>query len=145
MKYRTLVLTFVSVAALAAVSAQGPRSVWDGVYTPEQAALGEKVATARCVLCHGDRLTGGELAPALSGDVFSANWDGVVLTDLVDRIRKTMPVDAPGTLSRQQTVDIVAYILRLGEFPAGAAPLPTDAGVLAQIKFESIKPERQTP
>lgn len=116
--------------------------MWDGVYTTEQAVQGEKLATARCVLCHGDRLTGGELAPALSGDVFSANWDGVMLGDLVDRIRKTMPVDAPGTLSRQQTVDIVAYLLRLGEFPVGMTPLPTDGGILAQIRFESIKPQR---
>ena len=142
MKYAAFFPTYLVVAAFAAVSAQGPRSVWDGVYTAEQAMQGEKLATARCVLCHGDRLTGGELAPALSGDVFSANWDGVMLGDLVDRIRKTMPVDSPGTLSRQQTVDIVAYILSLGQFPAGAAPLPTDAGVLTQIKFESIKPQR---
>ncbi|MBI4888527.1 MAG: cytochrome c [Acidobacteria bacterium] len=131
----------VFAAAILAAAAE-PRSVWDGVYVAEQASRGEKLAAQRCVACHGDRLTGGELAPALTGDVFSANWDGVKLSDLADRIRTTMPQDRPGTLSRAQSADIIAYILSLAKMPAGDAPLAGDAGVLGEITFESIKPQR---
>ena len=120
----------------------GARSVWDAVYTTEQAQRGEALATGQCVACHGDRLSGGESAPALAGDLFSANWDGVMLSDLFDRIRTTMPLERPASLSRQQTADLLAYVLQVGTFPAGSTPLGTDAGTLGQIKFESIRPQR---
>ena len=100
------------------------------------------MAVERCVACHGDGLTGGELAPPLTGDVFNANWDGVMLSDLADRIRTTMPQDRPGSLSRQQSADIIAYLLSLAKFPSGDAPLASDATTLGEIKFESIKPQR---
>jgi hypothetical protein len=85
-------------------------------------------------------LRGGEAAPPLAGDQFNANWEGVILADLFDRIRTTMPLDKPGSLSRAQTADLVAYMLSLGKIPAGSAALPADAGVLGQIKFESNRP-----
>mgnify|MGYP001618076650 CR=1 FL=1 len=131
----------VGAAVVAAAAAQGaPRSVWDGVYTTEQMQRGDKLAAEHCVACHGDRLIGGESAPPLAGDVFNANWDGVMLIDLFDRVRMTMPLDKPGSLSRQQTTDLLAYMLSLGTFPNGRVAL--DAGLVGQIKFESFRPER---
>jgi mono/diheme cytochrome c family protein len=128
-------------AALGIGVAQGaPRSVWEGVYIVEQARKGEGLSAAQCVSCHGDGLRGGEAAPPLAGDQFNANWEGVILADLFDRIRTTMPLDKPGSLSRAQTADLVAYMLSLGKIPAGSAALPADAGVLGQIKFESNRP-----
>jgi mono/diheme cytochrome c family protein len=114
--------------------------VWDGVYTVEQARRGGALATDKCVACHGDRLAGGESAPPLAGDLFNATWEGVVLSDLFDRIRMTMPLESPGSLSRQQTADIVAYMLSLGSFPPGTSAMATEAGVLGQIKFISNRP-----
>jgi mono/diheme cytochrome c family protein len=118
------------------------RSVWDGVYSQEQARRGERLAVEQCVSCHGDRLTGGESAPPLAGELFNSTWEGVPLSELADRIRTTMPQDKPSSLSRQQTADVVAYMLNLGTFPAGSSPLGTESSVLAQIKFESIRPQR---
>ena len=127
---------------LVLAAAQAPRrSVWDNVYTVEQASKGEALATAQCVVCHGDRLTGGESAPPLTGDLFNSTWEGVLLSDLADRIRTTMPIDKPGTLSRQQTADLLAYMLSLSKIPAGAMPLPADAGALAQITYRSYPPQ----
>ena len=114
--------------------------MWDGVYTAEQARRGGMLAADRCVACHGDRLAGGESAPPLAGDQFNATWEGVMLSDLFDRIRMTMPLESPGSLSRQQTADILAYMLSVGSFPAGTA-MATDAGVLGQIKFRSNRPQ----
>jgi mono/diheme cytochrome c family protein len=132
----------VVLFAAGAGKAQQPRSIWDGIYTAEQAKRGERLAVEQCVSCHGDRLSGGESAPALAGDVFNSTWEGVPLSDLADRIRTTMPQDNPSSLSRQQTADIVAYMLDLGTFPAGSSPLGTESAMLAQIKFESIRPQR---
>jgi mono/diheme cytochrome c family protein len=114
--------------------------VWDGVYTEAQAVRGEKASGAQCASCHGQTLTGAEAAPALTGDVFNANWEGVPLGDLFERIRVSMPLDAPGTLSRQQTADVIAYMLKVGKFPAGGAELPTEAAALAQVTFVSNRP-----
>ena len=127
------------LVSLAAGQAQ--RSVWDGVYTVEQAKKGEALATSQCVSCHGAGLRGGEAAPPLTGDLFNSTWEGVLLSDLADRIRTTMPIDRPGTLSRPQTADVLAYMLSLSKIPAGTLPLPADAGALAQIAYRSYPPQ----
>lgn len=130
------------LASTLAVSAGqgGAQSVWDGVYTEAQAVRGEKVSIAQCARCHGQTLTGAEAAPALWGDSFNANWDGVPLADLAERIRVSMPLDMPGDLSRQQTVDVVAYMLKLGKMPTGKTELMTDPGALGQITFVGSRP-----
>jgi mono/diheme cytochrome c family protein len=86
-------------------SAQAPQTVWDGVYAREQAELGEKVSRQECGRCHGDDLTGFESAPALTGPSFAATWDGVPLSDLLERMRVSMPQDKPGSLSRMQKTE----------------------------------------
>ena len=137
---RWLSLCIVGIAAgVGAVSTQ-TRSVWDGVYTEEQAARGEKVSAAQCARCHGQTLTGAEAAPGLVGDVFNANWEGVPLGDLFERIRVSMPLDTPGTLSRQQNADVIAYMLKLGKRPAGSIELPPDVAALGQITYLSNQP-----
>src|SRR5436309_5117858 len=68
-------------------SEQTSRSVWDGVYTEEQSRRGETLSRKECATCHGVGLTGGEAAPALSGDAFLSNWNGLTVGDLFDRIR----------------------------------------------------------
>ena len=66
----------------------------------------------------------------------------VLLSDLSDRIRTTLPLDKPGTLSRQQAGDVLAYMLSLSKIPAGTTPLPADALALGQIKYVSYPPQR---
>lgn len=134
-------LTAFVLVGSAAIAGQGAaRTVWDGVYSEEQALRGERLYVARCSGCHGATLLGGE-APALVGPLFAANWEGAPLVDLFDRTRTTMPQDGPGTLSRQQTADLLAYMLMAGKFPVSGTPLGTDSGALAQITFVSIRPQ----
>jgi cytochrome c len=80
------------------------------------------------------------MTPPLTGGSFMANWDGVSLGDLADRVRNTMPLNAPGSLSRQDTTDIVAYVLRFNQFPAGKEELPREVPVLKQILFKASRP-----
>ncbi|HKW33028.1 MAG TPA: cytochrome c [Candidatus Acidoferrum sp.] len=116
------------------------RSVWDGVYTEEQAKRGESVYKKECVACHGEMLTGGESAPPLAGGAFQANWNGLTLGDLFDRIRKTMPQSKPGSLTRQQGSDVLAFMLNMNKFPAGKAELYRQSEMLKEIRFETKKP-----
>src|SRR5581483_1871041 len=95
------------------------RSVWDGVYTDEQAKRGEPLYHDKCAACHGDKLTGGESAPPLAGGPFLSNWNGLTLDVLFERIRASMPSDNPARVGRQPKADILAYILTMNNFPPG--------------------------
>jgi mono/diheme cytochrome c family protein len=120
--------------------AQPPRTTWSGVYSVGQAQRGDAIFADHCASCHGTDLSGGGFTPALVGTAFTANWDNLTLDDLLDRIRTTMPQDKPGTLSRQQNTDLVAFILNKGGFPAGDAELPYQAELQKQIVFTATKP-----
>ncbi len=145
MRNHAAVLVFAVLAApLCMLRAQAPaaesRSVWDGVYTEDQAKRGEVIYRKECAACHGDMLTGGESAPPLTGGAFLANWNGLTMGDLFDRIRKTMPQTNPGRLTRQQDADILAFMLSANKFPAGKTELYRQSEMLKEIRFESAKP-----
>jgi mono/diheme cytochrome c family protein len=138
MKPAVYILLF---ACLVSLFAQPTASVWDGVYTSEQAGRGKPVYVKECAACHGDTLGGGEEAPPLTGSAFMANWSGLTVGDLFERIRLSMPEGRPGALSRQQNADILAYILNVNQFPAGKTELQRDTDRLKQIRFLAEKPE----
>jgi S-disulfanyl-L-cysteine oxidoreductase SoxD len=150
MKIRFAAVALIPLATIvllrATVHAQPPtKSVWDGVYTDEQATRGKGLYAEQCASCHGSELTGGEMAPPLAGGEFMAGWDGLTVGDLFERIRISMPQNAPGTLSGQQNADILSFILSADKFPAGTSELPKEAGILKQIKFEAKKSAAPQP
>ncbi len=120
----------------ALLAAQAPRSVWDGVYTADQARRGSELYASYCVSCHGTALGGGESAPPLTGGEFLSNWSGLTVGDLFERIRISMPADRPGRLTREQNSDIVAFLLSVSEFPAGKSELERQTEALKQIRIE---------
>ena len=122
------------------VGAQDTKTQWDGVYTAEQAGRGEDLYGSKCGGCHGAELNGGELAPSLTGGVFVGNWSDLTLSDLAERIRTSMPQNNPGSLSREQTADIVAFLLQKGNYPVGMQELPAADALLKTIKFVQNKP-----
>lgn len=129
-----------AVIALSALAQEATHSVWDGVYTDEQAKRGEALYNRECASCHGDLLTGGESAPPLVGGEFLANWNGLTVGDLFERIRKTMPMNKPGKLTREVNADIVAYLLSFNKFPAGKTELSHNTEFLKQIRIDAEKP-----
>ncbi len=124
----------------AAVVAQTNRSVWDGVYTEEQAKRGESLFDKECAGCHGPGGAGGSMAPALVDAAFSANYDGQTVGDLFERNRTTMPVGREGQLSGQHVADITAFMLQCNKFPAGASELAAQTMMLRQIKYVAQRP-----
>ncbi len=136
------VVSALDAAVAGARAAQGAAktaSVWDGVYTEEQSRNGSEVSKASCVSCHGDELVGSDLAPALFGDDFKAAWNGKTAAELYEKIHTTMPADRIGTLKPQQSADLVAYIFKQNDFPAGTAALAPDQAALAAIVIRSRK------
>lgn len=121
--------------------AQTAASARDGVYTNDQASRGAAAYKQKCASCHGPALEGVGQFPPLSGDDFKANWSGKTLGDLFDEIQATMPADHPGTLSRQVNAQIIAFILKSNEFPAGKQALPADSDALKKISLDAGKPK----
>lgn len=116
-------------------------NIWQGVYTNNQAQRGSSIYTEQCVECHGAALQGVEMAPALTGLAFNSNWNGQTLGAMRERMN-TMPPTSPGRLSSSQTLDLIAYILSAGNFPAGNTELG-NSGELGQIYFSSRNPANQ--
>jgi len=133
-------LALIGFVALAAD--EGVRTTWDGVYTDDQAVRGRPLYNRECGSCHAETLTGGEMAPPLTGGDFLSNWDGLSAAELLDRMRNTMPLNKPKSLSRQTNVDILAYMLSVNKFPSGKTDLPADGEMLKQIRIQATKPEK---
>jgi mono/diheme cytochrome c family protein len=140
MSLRFVIVAAVGLAACVAVSAQGAKTQWDGVYTVEHAKRGEKLYAEKCSSCHGPDMNGGEMAPGLTGGEFTANWNDLSLGDLFERMRISMPQNAPGSLSRQDNADILSYMLNKGNYPPGNTELPTQTEALNGVKFMAVKP-----
>jgi len=118
--------------------AQGA-SLAAGVYTEEQSKRGVELYKAQCASCHGDDLKGNEIIPALTGDTFTGNWKGKTVGDLFEKINMTMPALDPGSLTPDQTSDLIAEILSVAKYPAGTTALPTSMDALQQIKIDAPK------
>jgi mono/diheme cytochrome c family protein len=141
-----------AVAALSAVTvvagisalyapayAQGPtKSIWDGVYTADQADKGKALFQENCSKCHGVTLDGNDEIPALKGSHFMADWESQTVTDLINRVHTTMPMDDPGKLSTPSATLVVAFLLQQNGMPAGSAELTE--GTAATARIDAVKP-----
>ena len=120
---------FVSVTVSGQVKSGNGKSVNEGVYTAAQAARGETAFEASCTACHD--------TSRFIGKDFLSTWTGKSLHVLFDHVHTTMPEDNPGSLKPQQYADILAFFLKLNEYPEGTEELPSAAEALKEIKFEN--------
>lgn len=129
-------------ALLSAQSGVG-RTQWDGVFSEAQAERGRIGYEAHCAICHGPDLKGlprvvsfpGQppRTPALVGDEFWRNWEGLTLADLHERIRISMPQQAPGSLAARVVADIIAFLLKQDGCPSAGEDLPVHRDELALV------------
>jgi mono/diheme cytochrome c family protein len=110
-------------------------SLLAGAYTEEQALQGRTLYYQQCLLCHGETMAGVDKAPPLAGPQFISTWSGAPLTALVARIL-TMPPEKPNSLSPEESVAILTYILWYNGLPLGDAPLASAPDVLGKVAFE---------
>jgi quinoprotein glucose dehydrogenase len=133
-------ITILSGSIGGPVAAQATRSVWDGIYSDEQAARGKKLYVNSCGSCHMEGLQGADLAPALKGEDFVLRWAGYSMQDMFNTISTKMPSDDPGKLTPQVNADIVAFLLQANKFPAGHEELKPDAPLLKGIAITPKTP-----
>jgi polar amino acid transport system substrate-binding protein len=90
-------------------------------YTTEQASYGKELYAQNCAVCHGSNGQGGPVpeqfanfrgkeAPPLVGEGF---LPGMKTVDQVyDFASKNMPADNPGSLTREDYLDIISFDLQ---------------------------------
>ena len=139
---RKILLTLMALAAFVpqSLQAQPRQSVWDGVYTEEQASRGQTLFQQSCARCHGLNLAGTFETPPLVGR-FIPYWAGTTLDVLFDYISTAMPLDRPGSLSPGANADIVAFILKANDFPAGTKELSAASEDQKSISFDAARPQ----
>ena len=120
-----------AVLMLLAMNVRADDPAAEGFYTEAQALRGGQLYEQHCIACHGGKLEGNPGAP-LTGPAFLGRWaDGQhTVDDLFYVIRTSMPYSAPGSLSKQQYVDVVAYILKSNGYALGDAELPPESRAL---------------
>jgi mono/diheme cytochrome c family protein len=124
-----LLVLLVMFSAPAAAQTAPQRSSTAGVYSSGQALRGQDVFLGQCRSCH--------TPDAHSSAAFQATWSGKTLAELYAYIRERMPKSEPGTLSDQEYIDVLTYLLKLNRMPPGETDLPADAETLKGIRFET--------
>ena len=109
----------------------GQRSTRAGVYNREQWMRGSDIYAGMCAGCH----------PAVThvGPAFNKSWAGKKLSELFGFLRERMPKNDPGSLSEQEYVDVMSYMLRLNGFPAGVEELPADSVALTKVRIDTSR------
>lgn len=120
------VVSLVS-AVVAGQSTPATRTVWDGVYTADQADRGRNEFAGHCAECHGGNLQGGAEGKRLNGDQFWTDWKESTVGELLGYVSKNMPRSEDGslagTLSPSTYADIISFVLSANGFPAGPQSL----------------------
>lgn len=119
-----------------------PVSIWDGIYSDAQVVRGRLAYGGYCAVCHGRRLNGApedpdmQSSPPLARANFLRDWNGRSLAILMDYTRAAMPQSNPSSLTDEQYVDVIAYMLSVSGAPSGSADLLPEDAVLAWIRIE---------
>jgi mono/diheme cytochrome c family protein len=132
-----LISVVAALLAVAAVSGQTPPNI---TYTRAQAARGEQLYQLRCAACHGEDVNGdgNGITPALFGPAFTANWGGLPLSELLQRIQLEAGQSKPPGLTRAQQADVLAFLLQMNEIVDGAAELPADLAALSRVRLSEL-------
>ena len=123
-----LLISMIALVTCGAALAE-PRTVNDGVYTKDQAKVGEELYAAQCLICHDKKY----FRPVLK------RWEGQSLSILYTVMSTSMPESNPGFLSEKEYVDILAYILSLSRYAAGDTELDYENGALDEVIVEARK------
>jgi cytochrome c len=113
--------------AWSGASSADPRTTNDGVFTKDQAEVGEALYAEHCLLCHDKKY----FRPVLE------RWEGQPISVLFTVMSTSMPETNPGFLSEKEYVDILAYILTLSRYAPGDTELDYADGALNEVTVEA--------
>lgn len=104
-----------------------------GIYSDAQADRGLQVYRQICSECHESQ--------DWTDPAFLGRWEEASVYRLWHWVYQRMPHGAPGTLTRRQVTDALAYIFRLNGLPPGRAELGSDDDSLDDYWILWTKPE----
>ena len=117
----------LGLAAAWKLAAQnGGRTVRDGVYSPAQAARGERLFESICTNCH-------EITEFTAAGAYLEDVEGQPRWETFEYISAEMPEDDPGSLRLEDYADVLAYIFSVYGLPGDATDLAVDRGSLEAI------------
>lgn len=132
---------FAATMAAESASAAGT-TVWDGIYTDDQAEAGATQIADHCAKCHGNAMRGSPAGPSVISNLMPMFGDQP-LSSLYDYITTQMPKGNPGSLSEGDYGVILARILQLAGVPSGKTELPLTSAELEPILLTSTAPPKQ--
>jgi polar amino acid transport system substrate-binding protein len=106
------------------------------LYTQDQATKGALAYYQNCAMCHAPLLDGqaaGYAGPALKGREFADPSYDFRISDIFNFVAKLMPAATPGSLTREQDVQIMAFILQQNGYPAGPDELVYEAAEKSRV------------
>jgi alcohol dehydrogenase (cytochrome c) len=115
--------TIIAMALLVNNFAVAQQPARTGPFTTAQANTGRTIYQSTCERCHLPDMKGTFEAPPLAGPNFMNTWRNRPTSDLFTRIRTSMPISNPGSLSDEDAANLVAYILQANGATAGAKAL----------------------
>ena len=106
------------------------------LYTADQAAKGAIAYYENCGMCHGpllDGQSGGFSGPALKGADFADPSYDFHVSDIFNFVAKLMPPGTPGSLTHDQDVLIMAFILQQNGYLPGTRELTYEEAAKSRV------------
>ena len=125
------------LTALVCCSGAVAQQIEQASYTKSQAQAGAILYQQNCSTCHLADLQGAFEAPALNDGNFRNNWSNRNVTELQDLLGRTMPPQAPGSLSEEEYSALVAFLLAENAVPDSDRTLAPDSPGVAFLNSES--------
>ena len=123
MREQSAMNTIPQLLALTCLLASGStlaQQLQQANYEEGQAERGELLYQKNCAACHLVDLSGSFEAPNLADNSFRNNWSNRGMQEFLDMLRRTMPPQAPGSLSESQYQDVSAFLLSANAIPASS-------------------------
>ena len=99
------------------------------IYSKKQAKTGQRLYEQNCLACHDKKY----FRPVFK------SWEGQSLGMLFLVMSSSMPQGNPGSLSDQEYIDILAYMMSQNRYATGEKELQADTNKLNTIVIESRK------
>ena len=109
-------------------------------YQTDQAERGATLYQQHCAACHLPDLQGFFEAVALRDSAFVNNWSNRTPAQMLELLERTMPPQAPGSLSENEYLNLTAFLLQANGVSAGETALAANADAVLFIGEDSDAP-----
>lgn len=121
---------FSAAAFVLHVSSSSAQNI---TFTQAQVDAGIAKYKETCQICHGSSLANGQFGTPLRGNFFREKWKGKSLGELVTFVYEKMPPDNLMSLTPEQYIGAVAYILSRNDIAVSETAMSDDKEALKSV------------